>query len=195
MWKPCVALSFVCLLAACASGKNFERPAADSLKIGETTQSDVKVYYGRPFSMDRELHNDRMVTTLVYAYGTGNEEPNRPGIKPSRVMTLYFDGESLVGYTFSSSFRSDQTDFDEAKMDALKIGKSCSVATALYGPTDVEFAHPIADSGGKRIIGYNYHQNYSTKPDQSDMYLKKLHITCDENDMIADVDFIERGKR
>ena len=67
-------LAFALVLASCASGRNFERPAPDSLLLGETTKSEIFEKYGDPLKSGTEIMNGQSVETISYAY-SGPEEP------------------------------------------------------------------------------------------------------------------------
>ena len=79
--KCITALAFVVFLASCAGGRDFDRPAPDSLVVGETTKSEVRARYGEPWKTRSNKVNEHSIENLVYAYSDGGDAGS-----PWRVM-------------------------------------------------------------------------------------------------------------
>ncbi len=189
------AMVLAAVLVSCATGRDFVRPEPGSLSLGETELSDIETQYGDPFTRSSKVYQETKITELLYAYGAGDQEPNAPDVVPSRLMTFYLKDEVLVGYYFSSSFKSDHTDFDEKRRNTLKHGLSCKIVEDVFGSPNFEYMHPMTAKKGMMLIGYKYHQNYSTDPVQEDMYTKTLSVACDDSNNIFEVEYTETGQR
>ena len=101
----------------------------------------------------------------------------------------------LVGHGFSSSFRVDQTDFDESKVKEIKKGETTrKKVIELLGSPHGLHVYPLVDNLGHEVLVYGYGETrvvgFSAK-----FYIKGFAVTVDSNDIVTDVKFGESGER
>ena len=111
------------VLAGCA-GKDFVRPASDTFQLGRTSHSQVVQKMGEPSRSGDLLTNDKSVKSISYVYASTMGQPLEGGVVPARGLTYYFYDDTLVGQEFISSFKSDNTNFDNTKVESVKKGKT-----------------------------------------------------------------------
>ncbi|HET6366579.1 MAG TPA: hypothetical protein VFG27_05095 [Pseudomonadales bacterium] len=63
-----MALGLALLAAACA-GKDFTRPAPDTLVLGKTTYAEINGRYGSPYREGRLMKNEKNVRQAFTASG------------------------------------------------------------------------------------------------------------------------------
>ena len=89
------------LLSGCAgttrpANRDFVRPTQETLKLGETTYSQVVQLFGEPRSTRSSLVDDKLILLISYSYGLTTGEPLEYGITPARAMTFSFLNGILV---------------------------------------------------------------------------------------------------
>ena len=57
---------------------------------------------------------------MTYLHAAGRAAPD--GLALERSMTFFFRNAILVGHQIVSSFPDDRTDFDDAKVKAIRVG-------------------------------------------------------------------------
>jgi hypothetical protein len=191
-WLGGLALLLVAL-GGCA-GRDFSRPPADSVVLGQTTEREIRSRFGDPYRQGSVLRNGEAIKTVTYAYAAGAGSL-AGGLTPSRGLGFYFWNDVLVGNEFTSSFEEDRTDFDVAKVVQIRKGETTEAAvTALLGPAPGGYIHPmIADKTGRALV-YLYTQtrgsSFSLKH-----YQQLLVVTIGANGVVSDVQLTTAGER
>jgi hypothetical protein len=180
-------------LASCTVGKDFQRPAPASLTLGEMTKSQAMVRYGDPWQSGSQTTNGQSIEKIVYGY-SGGGDPLVSGVTPARTLDLYFHKQVLVGYLFTSTFKSDHTDFDQSRVGLVKKGETCSKVSEVFGPSPGKAIYPMANERDLTVHMYTYPQTKG-KMLGFDFYLKSFSVACDKNGNIVDVVYSESGER
>jgi|SRR5215470_6191153 len=184
--------SLLCaLLVAGCAGTDFVKPQPDSLKLGATTEAQIRAQFGSPFSEGSKLRNGEMVKTLAYAYANVGGEPLVSGVTPARGINFYFFGGTLVGYEFMSSFKADNTYYDHSKVTNLRKGTtSRAEVVSLLGEPHGAYMFPmIKEKPGQGSV-YAYTETKGFTP-----YAKILVVSFDGRGLLNDVEFTEQGTR
>ena len=122
--KHLLLIPLFLLFAACV-GRDFVRPPADSLRLGQTTWPQVQQRYGKPFKQSVYTLDGMDIVTQIYAYGSLSARGHRAKIDgdgAARKLEFKFHNNILVGYVYSSSWSDDHTDFDETKSAGIIRG-------------------------------------------------------------------------
>lgn len=129
-------LGVVGTLGGCATaGRDFPRPTPETAVVGQTTNEQIRLTFGVP----REEHtysatsstadalsgSEKSATTstrtrLWYFFADPMAATNSPGAIAQRRGSFYFTGGKLVSYHYSSTFKADSTDFNEALVSKLE---------------------------------------------------------------------------
>ena len=186
-------ISILIILSGCAGtavtiGRDFVRPTQETLKLGETTYSQVVQLFGepqRPYRDVPRLVDGKPILNIMYTYGSINGEPLEPGILPQRIMHLSFLNDILVSQMFTSSFKSDHLNFDYSKINAIVKGKTTrSEVIQLMGKPSGFYIPPIVTAS--KGVGYLYTTTrIGEKPVK--VYTKSLEISFNENDVVSDI--------
>lgn len=196
-----IAYVLVALAAVgCTSGRDFTRPAADSLSLGTVTRADILAAYGRP---DRQL--TRVVaapaadngsssaqapamgalTSLFYSY----EEPLGvawAGPPPhQKLLKFDFANDRLFSYSYLSNFERDSSDFDEAKMAALANGVTTKGdVLSLLGEPSGRAVFPALLPGDERYV-YQF-----VDATRGERLVKRLELVFDDDGVLRDFGFV-----
>lgn len=147
------------LIGGCAVGRDFVRPDEGALVIGRTTYKDVFLKYGTPFREGTKTVNDQVVKMVSYAYSSAGGTPLAEGVTPARGMGFYFANDVLVGHEFASSFKDDNTDFDESKVKLIRKGETTGKEViTLLGPPHGVHTHPLIKEKDAKGLVYLYSQ-------------------------------------
>jgi outer membrane protein assembly factor BamE (lipoprotein component of BamABCDE complex) len=132
------AMLLALVAGACLIGADFSRPDPASLKLGETTEQEIRQRFGEPAGQASTTVDGKVITILRY----GHAEPRSTAIL-FRAMAYTFHGGRLVGYDHTSSFQGDQTSFDESAATRIKRGETGRAEVlALVGQPTGEFIYP-----------------------------------------------------
>ena len=196
MTKTYLAIAFLItgfLLSGCAgttrpANRDFVRPTQETLKLGETTYSQVVQLFGepqRPHSGGKRLVHGKPILSIMYSYGSITGEPLEHGILPRRIMHLSFLNDILVSQMFTSSFKSDHSNFDYSKINAIVKGKTTrSEVIQLMGKPSGFYIPPMVTAS--KGVGYLYTTTrIGEKPVK--VYTKSLEISFNENDVVSDI--------
>jgi hypothetical protein len=96
----------------------------------------------------------------------------------------------LVGYEFTSSFKEDNSDFDESKISLINKGETNrDQVVSLFGEPKGIYSFPLIKNRENKAIVYmyNHFKNYK-------IYQKSLIISM-KNDIVADVEFTTTGNK
>ena len=188
------SLALAALVAGCA-GTNFVRPDAESLRNGQTTMPQAMQRLGTPRSDGTVVKNGKTLKTLNYAYAATTGTPLYSGVVAARALTLYFDGDTLVGHEFVSSWAEDGTDFDEAKVASIQKGKTTrGEVVAVVGKPSGAYAPPLVKAPATDSAVYVYSQ--ATRDGLSlRFYRKVLVVAFDDKGIVSDVEFASSGTK
>ncbi len=187
-------ISILIILSGCAgtSGKDFVRPTQETFKLGETTYSQVVQLLGESRNKGTSLVNDKLTQTIGYSYALTTGEPLEHGIIPSRAMNFSFLNGILVSQVFLSSFKSDHSNFDETKINAIVKGKTKrSEVIQLMGKPFCFNIPPTVEpkeTASEQITYMYMTTRIGEKPVK--VYSKLLKISLNENDVVSDIRFI-----
>lgn len=104
--------------------------------------------------------------------------------EPHRLAWVMFDGDQLVGYSISSTFAADSTDFDADNVQQLRRGQSTQDdVLALFGPPSGRFIQPIAlVPGGTRWM---YRVQWTA---EHQLHIKTLRVDFNAAHVVVDFD-------
>lgn len=183
------------VLTGCA-GKNFVRPVDESMRLGKTTYSDVIQQMGEPGRAGDVLKNDKTVKTATYAYANTGGEPLEVGVIPARAQSYYFHNEVLVGREFISSFKSDNSNFDETKVDSIIKGKTTrEEVIQLLGRPSAAFIQPMVKETSGEALGYTYQKTSGGAFSGFKFFRKALKVSFDDKNVVLDVDYSSSGSK
>jgi hypothetical protein len=190
-------------------GRDFVRPTMTTFTAGVSSLDDVKKMLGEPTSqvawsrsegLFRSPSEDTPLPTpfrgaavggtarrLHYYYSFRVGEAARPGVEPSRSLSLWFWNDRLVAFTGSSSFKTDATSFDETKVGAIKPWASlrADVLTAFGEPTGVA-VYPAAPLEDHEILIY---REFEWDTSQKQYGAKSLFVVLNALGIVEDVRF------
>lgn len=158
--------AFALAIGGCVTttGVNFDRAKVNGFSIGKTTKAEVVAALGQPRRdqtytikkdlADKELASPLIVNELNYYFQDSRGEPAVAGIEPSRSVWFNFSGDKLIGYSISSSFKQDSTDFDHSLIKKIEKGKTTEAdLVRLFGQPTGRGMYPLAkEPGGARAI-------------------------------------------
>jgi hypothetical protein len=176
-------------LFGCA-GRDFVRPSAEDYKLGQTTYAQVVQRMGEPRRTSDLLTNGKGVKAITYAYASKGGEPLEADVTPARVQAYYFYNDALVGRAFISSFKIDNTDFDEKRVESIRKGQSTHAdVVALLGQPTASFIAPMVKETSGEAIGYTYEAIRGGLFSGIKAHIKSLRISFDDNGRVSDVEF------
>ncbi len=183
------AIITILFLSSCA-GTNFVRPEPESLLLKKTTYQDIINQFGKPYQEGTKLKNENMVKTITYAYSSAGGTAAYEGVTPARAMAFHFLDDLLVGFEFSSSYKEDNSDFDDSKISLIKKGETKrSQVVSLLGEPKGKYIFPLIESRQNDAMVYMYNQFKSFK------IYQKLLIVSLNNDIVEDVEFTMSGNK
>lgn len=184
------AVTAVVLFIASCAGTNFVRPEPESLTLKSTTYQDIINQFGKPYREGTKLKNDNMIKTATYAYSSVGGAALYEGVTPARAMAFYFMDDLLVGYEFTSSFKEDNSDFDESKISLINKGETNrDQVVSLFGEPKGIYSFPLIKCRENKAMVYMYNHFKHYK-----VYQKSLIISM-KNDIVADVEFTTTGNK
>lgn len=193
--KILLAALVVFAVQACSAGRDFQLPEPRSFQLGETTIAEVMQEYGSPWTESVRTANDRSIKNIGYAFA-GPGETLSPGVTATRTLDFFFDDGILVGYTFSSSFLSDHTNYDESLVSEIVEGvDSIEKVRRLFGPPTSELIFPVTDAAGEKALGYGYAEIYRSGLAKLESFTKSLVFTYDDSGTVLDINYSEVDER
>ena len=184
-----VALTVALLLAACAAGVNFVKPADDQLVLGSTTKSQIIALMGEPNGKGQKIANGENLDIINYAYARVGGEAVFEGVTPARSIGFLFHNNVLVGTESTSSFKSDNTYFDPQKAKSVKQGMTREEVVALLGKAGGEYRYPIVSNKNGKALVYIFTQTKGFKSQQN-----ILIVEFDEKDAVQKSEFNQIGQ-
>lgn len=194
MFKNISALLCAIVLAGCA-GTDFVRPDSGSLDNGKTSYNDVVKKFGAPSREGTVLKNGQNLKSISYAYASVGGEPKTKGVIPARAMGFYFNKDILVGHEFISSWKQDNSDFDDTKIPMVIKGKTsrAEVIQMLGKPTG-NYIYPMIQSTAGDAAVYIFSEASGTAFNMK-FFRKVLIVSFDEKGIVSDVDFSTSGSK
>jgi len=191
----CCALALLLGLAGCA-GTNFHKPSADALKIGETTYSQVILIMGQPRREGVSTKNEKQLKVISYSYATVGGEPLHDGVTPGRAQAFYFHNDTLVGHEFVSSFKDDNSDFDDSKVASIVKGKtSRAEVTQLIGKPSGAYIYPMIKAEKGDAAVYLFLETRGSGFTGIKFFRKLLVVSFDTAGVVSDVDYSSSGNK
>jgi outer membrane protein assembly factor BamE (lipoprotein component of BamABCDE complex) len=188
-------IALLYLLSGCA-GKDFVRPSADAFKLGQTTYSQVVRQLGEPGKAGDVLKNGKQVKSITYSFASAGGEALEEGVIPARALAYFFYNDSLVGQEFISSFKSDNSNFDEKKIDVIKKGQTTrSDAIQLMGRPSASYVLPMVKETAGEAIGYTYLTTRGGAFSGFKIFSKILRISFDDKNLVSDIDYATSGNK
>jgi hypothetical protein len=186
------------LAAGCTSGRDFVRPGADVLSLGQMTRADILARYGRP---ERQL--TRVVaapesgagladpasamcdfTSLFYTYEDLAEAGWNGGAARQKQIKFDFANGRLFSYTFLSNFDADSSNFDERRIALLENGITTKdEVLALFGAPSGRTIFPGASPGDEKYV-YQY-----IEKTRRERLMKRLELIFDDDDVLRDFSY------
>jgi len=189
-----LAVALALIVAGCA-GSNFTKQPDDALVLGQTSRQDILQRLGSPYREGTVTKNGKQVKTMTYAFATTGGTPARDGVTPARGQGFYFLDDKLAGYDFTSSWKEDQSNFDGAKVPAIKKGVSTrDDVVRLVGAPRGKYAYPLIAEQNRQADVYLYAETRGG-PFNVKFYQKHLVVTYDERGVVTNVDYQELGQK
>jgi hypothetical protein len=140
--------------------------------------------------------NSQIIKTSNYAYANTHGEAVAEGVIPTRSQAFYFANNKLVGYDYTSSWKSDSTNFNTTNVVQIKKGSSThNDVVQLLGKPPGRYMPPmIAGNDGEEAMVYAYTQT-SGSIGSLKTYMKKLVVTLNKQGVVTDVDLVESGQQ
>ncbi len=187
-----MVISILIILSGCAgrAGKDFVRPTQEAFKLGKTTYSQVVQQLGGAGKEDTLLKNDKNIKRIGYVYASATGEPLEEGVTPVRINSFYFLNDTLVGQTFTSSFKSDNSNFDDTRIAAIVKGKTKrSELIQLIGRPSGLYIPPMVKATTGEAVGYLYTTTRKGAFSGFKHFTKSLLISFNENDEVSNIEF------
>jgi hypothetical protein len=151
---------------------------------------------GEPRRSGEVLKNGKTVKTATYVYATTGGEPLEDGVIPARALSYYFHNDVLVGQEFVSSFKSDNSNFDETKVSGIIKGKTTRAdVVQLMGKPTATFVFPMVSQTSGEALGYTYQTTRGGAFSGFKFYMKALRVTFDDSGLVLDVDYSSSGNK
>lgn len=194
MSRRILALLALLLVSAGCAGRDFKRPALESLAVGQATEAEIRQRFGAPYREGTVLKNNETMKVLTYAYAT-SASAAAGGLVPARAQEFYLWRDVLVGYHFTSSFPDDTTDFDGTKAPQIRKGETTeSAVVSLLGPPHGAYRYPLIADKEARAAVYVFEQvkgsAFSPK-----FYRQILVVQYDGTGVVKEIEYTATGDR
>lgn len=188
--KVVAHVALLIALTGCGAGRNFIRPSSDTFKLGQTTKLQVLQKMGEPGRVGDILKNEKPIKSITYVYANALGEPLEMGVIPARSLMYYFYNDTLVGQTFLSSFKSDNSNFDDTKIGSIKKGQTsrAEVIQLLGNPTAL-YIQPIVKAPSDDALGYTYQTYRRGEWNGSTIFIKSLRVSFDGKGIVSNVEY------
>jgi hypothetical protein len=191
-----IAVGLCGVIALPSAGAAFERQPDASLVFEQTTALEIEQRLG-PSSRTTETVRDgkRIVTQSYVSASPSSWGAVALDVTPARVQSFHFFEGKLVGYDFTSSWKSDHTDFETANVDKIQKGVTTRADVAkLMGPPHGQVVFPMLPGPEDRADVYLYLQRagwaFSWR-----QYRKSLIVKYDKQGIVREVTYTESGER
>lgn len=182
-------------LVGCA-GKDFIRPSSDAFQLGQTNYSQVIQKMGEPRNVGDILKNEKSVKSITYVYASAGGKPLEEGVTPARALTYYFYKDILVGQAFLSSFKVDNSNFDDTKAESIKKGKTTRAEVIqILGEPTATLIPPMVKATSGEAIGYMYQSTRGGAFSGFKFFHKTLQISFDDKNVVSDIEYTSTGNK
>ncbi|HKZ57898.1 MAG TPA: hypothetical protein VJ024_09370 [Thermodesulfovibrionales bacterium] len=182
--------SLILLLVGCSVGRDFVRPEQSSLLLGKTAHDKIIELFGSPYSKGIKVVNDKNLITVCYAYAKASGKTLYKGVNPGKAICFDFYNDYLVGYSFISSFKTDNTNFDESRISLIKKDRTTKneVIEILGEPSGISI-YPITKNENETEFYYVYAHERTSKvsKNKSNIFLKELNILLNEYNVVSEI--------
>jgi hypothetical protein len=194
MSRRVLAILALVLVSVGCAGRDFKRPAPESLAVGQATEAEIRQRFGAPYREGTVIKNNETMKILSYAYATSaSSAPG--GLVPARAQEFYLWRDVLVGHHFTSSFPDDTTDFDGAKATQIKKGETTEAAVVgLLGPPHGAYRYPLIADKDARAAVYLFEQVKGSSFNLK-FYRQILVVQYDNTTVVKDLEYTATGER
>jgi hypothetical protein len=182
-------VSLLSALVGCA-GRDFVRPSPQDFTLGKTAYSQVIQRMGEPRRASDILKNGKNVKAITYVYASKGSEALEADVTPARALTYFFYADTLVGQEFVSSFKSDNSNFDDKLVPSIRKGQSTrSDVITLMGEPTAMFIVPMVKETSGEAIGYTYQAVRGGLFSGIKNSVKSLRISFDDKGVVSDIEY------
>lgn len=179
------------LLVGCSAkvGQDFIKPNNGSLTLGQTTYAQATEKIGKPYKESIKTINDRQINEATYTYIDTAGDGVESRVVPVRLLTLSFTDDKLVGQIFLSSFKVDNSDFDNSKVSTIKKGETTysEVIAILGNPTGRKIV-PLVVSPSVKGISYGFVMTKTRLIGSgTDSSVKTIDVEFDDKDIVSKI--------
>jgi hypothetical protein len=193
--KLSLSIFVVILIAACAAGRNFVRPKPESLILGKTTYDEIIQRFGKPYTEGTQVKNGITLKTVGYAYSKVGGPALFEGVTPGRGMGFSFLDNVVVGHEFTSSYRDDNSYFDDSKVGQIKKGETTrNKVIELMGRTGGMYVYPLIKGKDEKALVYLYTHTKGSIFDLK-VFQKLLVVSFNDTDIVTDINFTSSGQK
>ena len=108
----------------------------------------------------------------------------------------YFHNDVVVGQEFLSSFKVDNSNFDETKISTITKGKTTRLEVVQFlGRPSASFIAPMVKETSGEAIGYGYQTTRGSAFSGFKFFNKTLRITFDDKDRVLDIEYASSGSK
>lgn len=191
---PAFALTVILTLPACVTtlGGDFDTRRLKALEPGIATRERAVASLGdtsdhsqltlRTDAAGQPLAQPVAIEKLDYYFLDRAGHPAGLEKEPRRSAWLLFQGERLIGYSMSSTFATDSTDFDTDGIRQLRRRHSTQDdVLTLFGSPSGKSIHPVAlEPGGSR---WTYRVQWTA---DHHLHVKTLQVDFDAEHVVVD---------
>lgn len=171
--KWALAAPLLLVLASCAVGVNFTKPADDQLVVGVSKQTDVLAALGKPNVTSTLIVNGKNLPTDTYAYAVGGSGDGAlPGVTPARSLAVTFSNGTLVQKVYTSSFKEDATMFDVEKAKSIKPGETADEVVMLLGKPSGAAVYPATSDPNTHALIYTFAESKGFKSQKDQLIVE-----------------------
>ena len=187
--KSFLAVWLISCLLGCG-GKDFVRPSPQDFRLGQTTYAQVIQRMGEPGKTGDALKNGKTVRFITYVYASKGGEPLEADVIPARALAYFFYNDTLVGEGFNSSFKSDNSNFDDKRVESIKKGLTTRAEVIkLLGEPTAKFISPMVKETSGEAIGYGYQAVRGGLFSGLKNSVKVLRISFDDRGLVSDIEY------
>lgn len=186
-----IAIAGAILMSGCSAkvGQNFIKPNSDALILGQTTYIQAIEKVGKPYKEGIKTINNHQINEATYMYVDTAGDGIEARVVPAKILTLSFADDKLVGQNFSSSFKIDNSDFDNSKVTTIKKGETTysEVIAILGNPTGHKIA-PLVASPSAKGISYGFSMTKTRIiGNGTDSSTKTVEVEFDDKNIVSKI--------
>lgn len=179
------------LLVGCSAkvGQDFKKPSDGALVLGQTTYTQSVNQLGKPYKEAIKTINDHQINEATYMYVDTAGDGVESRVVPAKILTLSFTNNKLVGQVFLSSFKIDNSDFDNSKVATIKKGETTysEVIAILGNPTGRKIV-PLVASPSVKAITYAFSMTKTRIiGNGTDSFTKTVEVEFDDKNIVSKI--------